>query len=298
MRLFPALFVSIPALVTLAPLCPVLAAQNVPETTFAAQISETAATNSINIAQDQLQRISSLVQAGALPPIRLEQARRNVADAQDEAILDRTLYGKVTAQDLTQQMANDMIAAAQRRVDRQNQRIADADKLIDDGLIARNATSNLQDELNLRTMALNLAHQRADLFSELTAIARSEQRLEAEAGPPTGAFANGMEHYEGNGAFNETKDLKPIEMAYLRTFEKPLPISADGETAVHRALGFDHRGRVDVAVNPEQKEGQWLMSYLKAKKIPFYAFTHAIAGKATGAHIHIGPGSTRLQNAD
>ena len=34
--------------------------------------------------------------------------------------------------------------------------------------------------------------------------------------------------------------------------------------------------------------------YLKSRQIPYYAFTHAIPGKATAAHIHIGPGSTRL----
>jgi hypothetical protein len=65
---------------------------------------------------------------------------------------------------------------------------------------------------------------------------------------------------------------------------------------VHRALGFDHRGRVDVAVVPSAPEGIWLRQYLQLKKIPYYAFSHAIPGKATAAHIHIGPGSTRLAN--
>jgi hypothetical protein len=292
MRYLPALFASFVPVFCLA-----LAGQTVPETTLAAQISETAATNSVKTAQDQLERIRSLVDAGALPKVRLEQAQRDLDDAQVEAVLDRTLYGKVTVQNLTEEMANEMVAAAQRRVDRQNERIADANKLVDDGLIARNSTQSLQDDLNQRQMALNLAHQRSDLFAELTAMARTERSLESIPDATTGVV-HGMEHYVGAGWFNEAKDLKPIETAFARKFEKPLPISADGETAVHRALGFDHRGRVDVAVNPDQKEGQWLMSYLKSKKIPFYAFTHAIPGKATGAHIHIGPGSTRLQNAD
>ena len=77
-----------------------------------------------------------------------------------------------------------------------------------------------------------------------------------------------------------------------------MPISANGETSVHRALGFDHRGRVDVAVMPDQPEGIWLRHYLEAHNIPFYAFRSAIAGKATGAHIHIGPGSTRLAHGN
>jgi len=99
----------------------------------------------------------------------------------------------------------------------------------------------------------------------------------------------------GLGTFDETRDLQAIEKAFEAEFDRPLPISADGETDVHRALGFDHRGRVDVAIDPRAPEGVWLRRYLRSRKIPYYAFTSAVAGKATAAHIHIGPGSTRLQ---
>jgi hypothetical protein len=67
-----------------------------------------------------------------------------------------------------------------------------------------------------------------------------------------------------------------------------------GETAVHRAMGFDHRGRVDVALAPDAPEGEWLRAYLMLKRIPFFTFREAVPGKATGAHIHIGPQSVRL----
>jgi hypothetical protein len=70
-----------------------------------------------------------------------------------------------------------------------------------------------------------------------------------------------------------------------------------GETAVHRALGFDHRNRVDVAVHPDQPEGVWLRQYLELHYIPYFAFRRAVPGKATGAHIHIGPMSTPLARA-
>jgi hypothetical protein len=159
--------------------------------------------------------------------------------------------------------------------------------------------TSLEDELNIRNTALSLAHTRANLISELAAMARAERDMGRAAGSiEPGIFVGGMQRYEGSGVFDEAKELKPIELAFAERFDKPLPISADGETEFHRSIGLDHRGRVDVAVNPEAKEGQFLMSYLKAHKIPFYAFTHAIPGKATGAHIHIGLGSTRLQVAD
>ena len=56
---------------------------------------------------------------------------------------------------------------------------------------------------------------------------------------------------------------------------------ARGSTAVHRAMGFDHTGRIDVALNPDALEGQWLRKYLDSKDIPYYAFRIAIPGKAT-----------------
>ena len=45
---------------------------------------------------------------------------------------------------------------------------------------------------------------------------------------------------------------------------------------------------------PGAPEGVWLREYLQSRRIPYYAFSHAIPGKATAAHIHIGPGSTHL----
>jgi hypothetical protein len=73
-----------------------------------------------------------------------------------------------------------------------------------------------------------------------------------------------------------------------------MPVTAMGETAVHRAMGFDHRGRVDVGLHPDAPEGAWLRSYLMENRIPFFLFRQAVPGKATGAHIHIGPISSRI----
>jgi hypothetical protein len=51
-------------------------------------------------------------------------------------------------------------------------------------------------------------------------------------------------------------------------------------------------------VSPDQPEGVWLMHFLQTNKIPYFAFRMAVKGMATGAHIHIGPGSTRLAMSD
>jgi hypothetical protein len=107
-----------------------------------------------------------------------------------------------------------------------------------------------------------------------------------------------VEHYEGAGTFDETRDLKLLSAAYETEFAHPLPVSADGETALHRTMGFDHRGRIDVAVDPNESPGIWLRHYLRSRQIPYFAFSRAIPGKATAAHIHIGAGSTPLAHSD
>jgi hypothetical protein len=102
-----------------------------------------------------------------------------------------------------------------------------------------------------------------------------------------------MERFDGSGRL-KPHDFEKVGNAFEKEFHKPLPVSANGETAVHRAMGFDHRNRIDVALVPDSAEGLWLRHYLETSKIPFYTFRSAIAGKATGAHIHIGPPSTKL----
>jgi hypothetical protein len=259
----------------------------------------------VELASQMLQRIQGLVEIGAEPRIRLEQAREDLADAQDDVILERDLQRDFSAHDTTSQ-ADEVVAAAQRRVDRQQARVEEAQKLVATGLVALSYLTPFVSELTARQIQLDLANSRAQSVRDTIARNKEPQPDSVPGGaaqnePPieyAEMFTSGMEHYEGAGEFHESRDLKPLEKAFEKKFDRPLPISAEGETELHRALGFDHRGRIDVAINPDSSEGVWLRRYLRALKIPYYAFTRAIAGKATAAHIHIGPGSTRLQNAD
>jgi hypothetical protein len=196
-----------------------------------------------------------------------------------------------------------MVAAAQRRVEREIKKLEDSRKLVTEGVLPKAALDPLEEELNMRRINLSLAHSRAKLISELTSLAKYEHDMRSLASvthmdPYTDFTMNSMVHYEGDGAILANRDLLTLESSFERRFGKPLPISADGQTATHNALGFDHKGRVDVAVNPNEPEGIWLRHYLEAKRVPYYAFLRAVPGKATGAHIHIGPGSTKLHNAD
>lgn len=126
-------------------------------------------------------------------------------------------------------------------------------------------------------------------------MARAELAVLANPGeiPAPEEAARLAERYDGDGVFGSAQ-LKQVVLAFEKKFSKPLPISARGDTAVHRSLGFDHRGRVDVAVDPDQPEGVWLRRLLQSLRIPFFAFRSPIQGKSTGPHIHIGPPSQPL----
>ena len=290
-----------------------------------AQPAEAPASQGIELAKQELSRVKSLVEVGALPRVRITQAEADLADAQDEVILAHALYGdlpesgaggeasagargaatadagQAASADAGEAASREMLAAAQRRVDRQQARLDEARKMVDAGVTARSYLTSFEAELTARQTSLDLAHLRARLIaeraSELASIAQHPVASLPEL--PTDnrdLLFQGMERYDGSGVFEESRDLQPLELAFQSKFAHPLPISADGETEVHRTLGFDHRGRVDVAVRPEQPEGIWLRQYLKLRGIPYYAFARAIPGKATAAHIHIGPGSTRLHS--
>src|SRR5580704_1392776 len=251
----------------------------------------------IELAQQELARVKTLVEMGALPRTRIEEAEAKLEDAQDEVILAHDLYGDLPEKGATEEASAEMIAAAERRVNRQQVRLDAAKKMVDAGVAALSYLAPFEAELTARQTSLDLARLRARLMADRAAnnqLPTAPPVAEPSLPDESELFWQGMEHYEGGGGFEEARHLPALELAFAAKFDRPLPISAEGETEVHRALGFDHRGRIDVAVVPSAPEGVWLRQYLQMRKIPYYAFSRAIPGKATAAHIHIGPGSTRL----
>ncbi len=272
----------------------------------ATQSSETAATPAgsygalstslVERAQIEVTRIQALVADGTLPKSRLEEAKSKLADAQDEAILARTLYGEVRIQDMGADDAKSMIEAAQRRVDRENNLVTERQTLLDNGILAKSEFAAFQDELDSRKRVLELAQNRVKLLDELREMADQEQRLERAARIDAPGLKDVMIRYDGDGRFN-LGDLPTISSEFQRRFHHALPISALGQTMVHQSMGLDHRNRVDVALNPDQAEGVWLRQLLERLHVPYLAFRSAVAGAATAPHIHIGLGSVRLKLA-
>jgi hypothetical protein len=212
----------------------------------------------------------------------------------DEAILRHTVYGQLSIEELTEQQGDETLAAARRLFDRSQARLDHAKELVDQGALPRLALTPYVEELDRCRRARDLAASRAALLSELAAQARRELEAQAQAAAAPAPDSPPLaERYDGDGLLR-LGDFKTIAAAYQRKFARPLPVSARGATAVHRWLGFDHRGRIDVALDPDQTEGVWLRQYLQTMRIPYFAFRASLAGRATGPHIHIGPPSDRI----
>jgi len=140
----------------------------------------------------------------------------------------------------------------------------------------------------------DLAESRAKFARELAQSVEAEELALAKMNDAPKELHEFADRYDGDGVFT-MGTFSRVESEFVKQFGKPLPVSAMGETATHKSLGFDHRGRVDVAIHPDEPEGRWLLEYLVDKHIPYFAFRHAVPGKATGAHIHLGPMSTRYK---
>jgi len=84
-----------------------------------------------------------------------------------------------------------------------------------------------------------------------------------------------------------------VKEFFLNKFNKPLPLSAFGQSDLHTRWGLDHRNGMDVNLHPDSEEGRALVAFLRAESIPYLVFRGPIPGVATGPHIHVGNRSPR-----
>ena len=263
------------------------------EAPTATSVYETIALSRLEQAKAEVAKIKVLVEQDTVPRVRLAEAQNHLADAQDELILARTLYGSGRLQDMTAEQAAAMTDAARRRVERQEKIVRARTGFVESGILARSDMEALETELASRRKIYELAQNRVKLLDELRQMAEAERRLEAANGP---SLSSVMTRYEGSGIFR-LSEMQTISKQFEQKFHRPLPVSALGQTSLHQSMGLDHHGRVDVALNPNGPEGLWLRGLLERLRIPYLAFRSAFAGAATAPHIHIGSGSPRLSVA-
>ena len=162
------------------------------------------------------------------------------------------------------------------------------------GLISRSEV--LQAENDLAQAILRIDEDKRWLNETDMALTEYGMRDELLQLPTlaVGAFSASSSLLRFNGgALWSLGDATKIENFFTQTFGRALPISAYGQSPTHDRLRFDHRNAMDVALHPDSREGQTLLSYLRQAGIPFIAFRGAAPGAATGAHIHIGKPSPR-----
>ena len=113
-----------------------------------------------------------------------------------------------------------------------------------------------------------------------------------------------IEHPKPAGETEETEVAAParrwtlaeankVKEFFFTKFNRPLPLSAFGQSDLHTRWGLDHRNGMDVNLHPDSVEGRALVAYLRAESIPFLVFRGPIPGVATGPHIHVGNRSSR-----
>lgn len=259
-----------------------------------------AETAAVREAREQLEHVRKLAEVGAVSNTRVRQAESTLQQAQDDAVIAETLATRVELEDLTEEQSAEATAAAARRLERQREKLARQAQLVGEGVAPRTSLVPLEEELERARRLTDAMEQRARSLAEIASMIRAEQELSEQA-PEQPSIADGaiarITRFVGENKFGND-EFKQVVLEFERKFDRKLPVSARGETALHRAMGFDHRGRVDVALSPDGVEGRWLMRYLEQRRIPFFAFRTAVRGQATAPHIHMGPPSTRVRFTD
>ncbi|MBI2688875.1 MAG: hypothetical protein HYX27_21440 [Acidobacteria bacterium] len=259
-----------------------------------------AETAAVRQAREQVELFRKLSDAGAASRKQLEQAESALRQAQDDTVIAETLDTRAAVEDLTEEQSAEATRAAARRYERLKDKLAGQAELVAQGVAPRTSLVPFEEELDRARKLIDAVEQRAKSLNEIAAMIRAEQEIvDQQSDAPSiadGAIAR-ITRFAGESNFGND-DFKFVVLQFERKFDRKLPVSARGETVLHRSMGFDHRGRVDVALSPDGVEGRWLMRYLEQKKIPFFAFRTAIAGQATAPHIHIGPPSARIRVTD
>jgi hypothetical protein len=232
----------------------------------------------------ELERIRALVDAGALPKQAVSDAELSLEKSRLAESLQRALLKR----DLTESEIPAMLDAAARLRELARNQLALTRSRADAGAVPIKQLEIDKEAAESAEKQYDLAQTRARLVRELATMARAEAQLD-ELQEEELAFVS-----EGVGDPFGDDDIAAVNEAYFEAFGVPLPVSADGYTALHESMGFDHTGRLDVPIHPDAPEGLFLIELLEAWEIPYIAFRSAVPGQSTGPHIHIGLRSERI----
>ena len=92
-----------------------------------------------------------------------------------------------------------------------------------------------------REKVLGQATDRAALLNEIVAMVHAEIESMPRVAAAAGAGA-AKEFVEGSHGLLTAKDVKDLTLAFEKKFDRPMPVSARGETAVHQRVGVRSHG--------------------------------------------------------
>lgn len=189
-----------------------------------------------------------------------------------------------------------LLALQKQDEERAAQSVEKSKKLLEIGVIAQKQVEESEQLLATTRAKAVETEKQIESVNNLVAEVEAAEEVAKTPPTPTGEFrANGLlVRFAGISRWN-LSDFGKVEAFYRLKFGKPLPISAFGQTQTHNQLGLDHSNAMDVAVHPDSVEGKALIDFLYNQGISFIAIRGAIQGSATGAHIHIGAESHRIQ---
>jgi hypothetical protein len=190
-----------------------------------------------------------------------------------------------------------LLALYERDVTKAEEKVAQSQKLLAEGLISKNQV--IQNEAALAAARDKVNEAQRQMANADTQIANALLEAQAEAQLAKipmrrGALLRTTSYirYSGSVGWN-LSDAWKVQRFFMDSFRKQLPVAVFGQGAIHDRWRLDHRNAMDVSLHPDGPEGQALMNYLRQNGIPFLAFRSAIPGTATGPHIHIGRPSHR-----
>ena len=182
----------------------------------------------------------------------------------------RLVRSLIDNKDLSEEQANSLVRAAGRRYMRRKLAYNEARQ---SGKAATGELDALRVNLEAARRVCDVAESVERHARELTVMARADFELESQISTLAPSMLGLVERYNGSSTFTAA-DLRAMEQAFFKQFGKILPVSTRGDSAVHRALGFDHRGTIRSGREPVATRRPVGAALPHRKKLQLFCLPH------------------------
>lgn len=220
-----------------------------------------------------------------------DAAQKEQAQADAPKVINKTDFTR--SAELYKSSLQDLLSVRQESAKKAAERLANLKELYTDGIVSRREIEENEKMVADAQAQVDDVRRKIEATDQLIAEASAEDEgadsNTALTMTPADSKVRRVAYfrYNGTGAWSLSSAAK-IESFFVKKFGHRLPVSALGQSDLHNRWGYDHREAMDVGLHPDSAEGQALMAYLQSAGIPFMAFRRAVAGSATGPHIHVG----------